>query len=86
MHRSPGICLTAEENHRKTSARRSSDEGAMRRVIASNVVPFLQMRLEGSHNTSRREKEGKKERMGLRLRFTSVALVLENTGLITPGR
>ena len=59
-HRSPGICLTAE----KTSARRPSDEGSMRPVIASNGVPFLQIRSVGSHSASGREKEGIKERMG----------------------
>ena len=64
VHRSPGICLTAEENPRKTSARRPSDEGAVRPVIASNGVPFLQMRSVESHNTSGREKEGNKERLG----------------------
>ena len=60
VHRSPAICLTAEE----TSARRPSDEGAVPPVIASNGVPFLQMRSVGSHSTSGREKEGIKERMG----------------------
>ena len=29
MHRYPGICLTAQENPKKTSARRPSDEGAV---------------------------------------------------------
>ena len=48
----------------KTSARRPSDEGAMRPVIASNGVPYLQMRSVGSHSTSGREKEGIKERTG----------------------
>ena len=49
---------------RKTSARRPSDEGAVRPVIASNGVTFLQMRSVGSHSTSGKEKEGKKERIG----------------------
>ena len=39
MHRSHGICLIAEE-----SPRRPSDEKAERPVIASNGVPFFQMR------------------------------------------
>ena len=43
----------------ETSARRPCDEGAVGRVIASNGVPFLQMRSVGSHSTSGREKEGK---------------------------
>ena len=42
----------------KTSARRPSNEGAVRPVITSNEVPFLQMRSVGSHSTSGREKEG----------------------------
>ena len=49
---------------RKTSARRRSDEGAVRPVIASNKDPFLQMRSVGSHSKSGREKEGKKEGEG----------------------
>ena len=40
----------------KTSARTSSDEGAVRPVIGSNGVPFSQMRSVGSHSTSGREK------------------------------
>ena len=32
------------------------------KVIASNGVPFLQMRSVGSHSISGREKEGKQER------------------------
>ena len=43
VHRSPGICLTAEENPQKISAGRPSDEGAVRPVIASNGVPFSQI-------------------------------------------
>ena len=45
-----------------TSARRPSDEGAVRPVIASNRVPFLRMRSVGSHRTSGWEKGGIKER------------------------
>ena len=48
----------------KTSSRRLSDEGAVRPVIASNGVPFLQIRLVGSHSTLGREKKGIKERTG----------------------
>ena len=60
VHRSPGIGLTTEESP-KTSARRPSD---VQTIIASNGVPFLQMRSVASHSTSGREKEGKKEGMG----------------------
>ena len=44
---------------RKTSARRPSDEWAVRPVIASNVVAYLQMRSEGLHSKSGWVKEGK---------------------------
>ena len=44
---------------RKTSARRSPDEVAVRPVIASNGVPYLQMRFAGTHSTSGWVKEGK---------------------------
>ena len=63
VHRSPGTCLTAEEIPKKP-ARRPPDEEAVRPVIASNGVPFLQMRSVGLHSTSEREKEGNKERTG----------------------
>ena len=43
VHRSPDICLTAEENPGKPP-RRPSDEVAVRPVIASIGVPLLQMR------------------------------------------
>ena len=42
---------------RKTSARRQSMK-AMRPVIASNRVPFVQMRSVGSHSTPGIEKDG----------------------------
>ena len=66
VHSSPGFALRLRKP-RKTSARRPSDEGAVRPVIASNGVPFLQMRPVGSHSTSGRKKEGKKESMGFGL-------------------
>ena len=59
--RATGIYLTAEENPRKLQL---GDKGALRPVIASNGVPFLQMRSAGSHSTSGMAKEGKKERIG----------------------
>ena len=64
VHRSPGICLTAEENSRKPQLGGRLMKGDVRPVIASNGVPFLQMSSVGSHSTSGREKEGKKERAG----------------------
>ena len=54
-----GIFFAAEEN-----LTRSSYEGTMRPVITSNGVPDIQMRSVGSHSTSGRGKEGKKERTG----------------------
>ena len=41
VHRSPDICLTAEENLGETSARRLPIK-AIRPVIASNGVPYYQ--------------------------------------------
>ena len=58
VHRSPGIYLTAEENP-------SLETVAVRPVIASNGVSYLQMRSVGSHRTSGRGKKGNKEKMGL---------------------
>ena len=59
VHRSPGICLTAEVN-----PRRPFDEGAVGPVIASYGDSFLQMRSVGSHSTSGKEKEGNNESLG----------------------
>ena len=53
----------AEENTRKPQL--GDRLKAVRPVIASNGVPFLQMRSVGSHSMSGREKEGNKERTGL---------------------
>ena len=64
VHRSPGICLKAEECPRKPQLGDRLKKGDVRPVIASNVVPFLQMRSVGSHSTSGREKGGKKKRTG----------------------
>ena len=47
VHRSPGICLTAEENPRKSQLGDRLTK-AVRPVIASNGVPFLQIRSIGS--------------------------------------
>ena len=57
VNRSPGICLSAEESPRKPQL----GDHLMRTVIASNGVPFLQMRSVGSHSTSGNGKEGRKE-------------------------
>ena len=54
---SPGIFLTAEESPEP--------------VIASNGVPFLQLRSVESHSDSGREMEGKKERAGYFVFFNS---------------
>ena len=43
---------------------------AVRPVIASKAVPYLQMRSVGSHSTSGREKEGMERRTGSTLHFT----------------
>ena len=57
VHKSPGICLTAEENPGIPQIGEKSDEGTVRPVIASNGVPFIKIRSVGSHSTSGREKE-----------------------------
>ena len=62
VHRSPGICLMAEEN---ISARRPSDEEAVRPAIASNGVPSLQMRSVGTHSTLGKAMKENKKRTGV---------------------
>ena len=65
VHISPGICLTAEQNSRKPQIGDHLMKGlCVRPVIASNGVHFLQMKSVGSHSTSGREKEGKREGLG----------------------
>ena len=59
VHRSPGICLTAEENSGKPQL---GDRRMKGLYDQSNRVPFLQMRSVGSHNTTGREKEGRKKK------------------------
>ena len=44
---------------------------AVRQSIASNGVPYVQMRLAGSHSTSEKGKEGKKKGIGQRKRDTN---------------
>ena len=63
---------------RKTSASRSSDEGA--------VLPFLQMRSVGSHSTSGREKEKRRKGRGRNRMLINVPRYViatdENTAVI----
>ena len=63
VHRLSRISLTAEENPGKSQLGDRLMK-AVRQAIVSNRVPCLQMRSVGSHCTSRRETEGKKERTG----------------------
>ena len=51
---------------------------AVRPVIASNGVPYLQMRSVGSLSTSGREKDGKKER------YDRIVLLKKNLLSIEP--
>jgi hypothetical protein len=53
VHRSPGICLTAEENPRKPQLGYHLMKGLCDQS-ASNGAPSLQMRSVGSHSTSGR--------------------------------
>ena len=62
-HRFLGIYLTVEENSGKRQLGNQQIK-AVRPVIDSNGVPYIQTRSVGSHNTSGKEK---KENMG---RFT----------------
>ena len=62
-HKSPGIYLTAEENPGKPQLRDHLMR-ALRPVIASNGIPYLQMTSVGSHSTPGREREEKKESLG----------------------
>ena len=54
---------------RKTSATRLSDEGVLRPVIASNGVPYLEMRSIGRQTKSVWVKERKKERAGIKVPY-----------------
>ena len=60
VHRSPGICLTAEENPGKPQLGGGLMK-ALQPVFALNWVLYLQMTSIGSHRPSGREKEEKKE-------------------------
>ena len=64
VHSSPGICLTAEENHRKPQLRDRLMKGLCEQ--SSHTMGFLnlQIRSVGSHSTLGMEKEGNKERIG----------------------
>ena len=62
VHRSSGICLTSEENPGKPQLGESP--WTMRPVIASNEVPYLQMRSVGLHSMSGIEKERKEGKDG----------------------
>ena len=44
VHRFPGIYIIAEDNARKTSAKRSTMK-VVRQVIASNGIPYFQISL-----------------------------------------
>ena len=59
VHRYSGIYRTTREKHRKTLARRSSDEGCV-----SNGVSYLQITPVGRHSTSGREQEERRKILG----------------------
>ena len=63
VHRSPGICLRAEENPRKPQLGDRLMKGLCDQS-SSQMGSLPTMRSVGSHSTSGREKEGKKERTG----------------------
>ena len=57
---------------------------AVRPVIASNGVPYLQMRSVVSYSTSGREKEGNKERSVYILRFMEPWAVAKKASVAVP--
>ena len=64
VHISPGIYLMTEENPIKPQLGDHLMK-AVRPVIASNGVPYLQIWSVGLHSMSEREKEGKKKGTGV---------------------
>ena len=61
LQRSLGIYIMAEENHRKPQVGDHMIK-SIKSVIASNGVPYLQMKSLVSHSTSERRKGRKKGR------------------------
>ena len=59
VHRSPGICLTTDENPRKPQLGDRLMMGLCDQSSPQMGVPFLQMRSVGSHSTSGREERRK---------------------------
>ena len=59
MHKSPGIYLTTEENPGKLQLENRLMK-TVSPIIASNEVPYLQMRSVGAQRTSGRVKKGGK--------------------------
>ena len=64
VHKSPGIYQMAEENHGKPQLGDRLMK-AVRPIVSSNGVPYLQMRSVGSLSTSEKEKEGNKDSVGV---------------------
>ena len=58
-HRSPGICLTAEESSGKPQLGDRLMKGLCYQSSPQMGVTFLQMRTMGSHGTREERKEGK---------------------------
>ena len=60
---------------------------AVRPIIASNGVPYLQMRSVASYTTSGREKEGNKERTGQGTPLDSVdcGMLFEEWNILSLG-
>ena len=77
VHRSAGICLTAEEKPRKSQLGDRVMKG-----LCNQSSPFIQMRSVGSHSTSGRKEEGKKEGRGFRSRIhVRLAMNVSNINL-----
>ena len=61
VHRSPGICLIADENSRKPQLGDSLMKGLCDQSSPQMGSLSSKIRSVGSHSTSGREKEGKRE-------------------------
>ena len=76
VHRSPGICLTAEENPWKASARRPSDEGCAtsHSLKWDTLFPHEVGRIAQNVMEGQRRKEGKDSNVCIDISFFKVHL------------
>ena len=65
VHRSPGICLIAEQNPRKSELGDRLMKGLCDLSSPQMRIPYFLMKSVGSHCTSGRKKEGKRKMAGM---------------------